>query len=349
LWNPLLAAGITFAFGGTADFLRSWFLSVVISEVVALLCFTSAHVVRRIELWVYRLRHRPAPSHDARWYWLVAGIAMPFALRVGFSVEGAVARWLGFAWARPNFGSYRVGLGFGLLLMLLFFFLRAQSEAREAARVADARIKSLEASRLEARLAALTAEMNPHLLFNALNTVASLIHTDPDRAEDVVLQLSDMYRGVLRASGEATHALDEELRLCQAYLKIEEARFGERLGARIEVAPDVALGSIQVPVLILQPFVENAVKHGISTRGRGGNVQIRVAERDQLLTICVQDDGVGIGNSGHQGAGRAMSNCKDRLKLTYGERAQLNVGEAAGGGTEVVIEIPMTADAERVS
>jgi signal transduction histidine kinase len=349
VWTPLLAAGITFAFGGTADFLRSWFLSVVISEVVALLCFTSASVVRRIELWVYRLRDRAAPSHDARWHWLVAGIAMPFALQVGLLVGGTVARWLGFNWARPNFASYRIGLGFGFLLMLLFFFLRAQAEAREAARVAEARIKSLEAARLEARLAALTAEMNPHLLFNALNTVASLIHTDPDRAEDVVLRLSDMYRGVLRASGEATHTLDEELRLCDAYLKIEQARFGERLGARIEVTPDVASSSIQVPVLILQPFVENAVKHGISTRGRGGNVQIRVARRDQVLTICVQDDGVGIGNSGHQGAGRAMSNCKDRLKLTYGDRAQLKLGEVPGGGTEVVIEIPMTAGAERAS
>ncbi|MFZ5892802.1 MAG: sensor histidine kinase [Myxococcota bacterium] len=346
-WNPLLAGVITLAFGWTDQFLRTWFISFVIAEVVAVECFVAANMIRWLELALYRVRNRKAPVHGPGWYSLLAGIVLPFALPVGFLAGGATARWLGFAWGPPDFGSYRIGLGFGFLIMLLFTFQRTRIEAREMARAAEARIKSLEAARLQAQLAALTAEMNPHLLFNALNTVASLIHRDPDRAEDVVLQLADLYRGVLRASGEATHALAEELALCEAYLKIEQARFEERLRVDIDVAADLDPRAIQVPVLILQPFVENAVKHGISPRARGGHVGVGVHRTGQLLEICIQDDGVGFGQSTQQGAGRAMANCKDRLRLTYGDRAGLEIDDAAGGGTRVVVTIPPSPGEEK--
>lgn len=341
-WNPLLAGAITLAFGWTDQFLRTWFISIVISEVVALECFAAANIVRWLELAFYRLRARRAPDHGAGWYSALAGLALPFALPVGFIAGGAAARLFGFSWGPPDLGSYRIGLGFGFLIMMLFTFQRMRSEARERAQAAEARIRSLETARLQAQLSALTAEMNPHLLFNALNTVASLVHRDPEQAEEVVLQLADLYRGVLRASGEATHTLQEELSLCEAYLKIERARFGDRLSAKVHVAPDIDPRSFHVPVLLLQPFVENAVKHGIAPRARPGQVEVRVVRQDQHLELSVIDDGVGFGQSTHKGTGRAMANCKERLKLTYGDRARLEVVDAdpPNGGTRVTATIP---------
>ncbi len=339
-WNPLLAGALTFVLGGTHHFLRNWFVSIVISDVVALECFAAAHVVRRLETLLYRLRDRAAPVHSVGWHLLLSGIVMPFAMPLGFLAGGATAGWLGFSWGTPNLGSYRIGIGFGLVIMTLFFFQRTRTEAKDAARAAEARIKDLEAARLQAQLSALTAEMNPHLLFNALNTVASLIHRDPDRAEDVVMQLSDLYRGVLRSSGASTHALHEELGFCEAYLKIEQARFGDRLGVKIDVDPAIDPRSIEVPILVLQPFVENAVKHGISPRARGGHISMRVRLGGTRVEVCIEDDGIGLGHSTHRGAGKAMVNCKDRLRLMYGERASLEVADAPGGGTRVRIVMP---------
>ena len=196
--------------------------------------------------------------------------------------------------------------------------------------------------------------MNPHLLFNALNTVASLIHSNPNRAEEVVLQLSDLYRGVLRASGRATHTLQDELELCEAYLKIEQARFGERLSAKVFVVNEVDARSIQVPVLILQPLVENAVKHGVSPRALGGKVEVSVARQGRHIRVCVEDDGVGFGQSPHRGSGKAMVNCEDRLRLTYGEEARLEIGDAnddgsAASGARVVVTLPASVQPRSIA
>lgn len=345
-WNPLLAGAISFAFRGTHPFLRAWLVSLVISEIVALQCFGTAHLIRCVEAAFYRLRKRSAPVHGVGWDFVLAGLALPFALPVGLSAGGATARSLGMSWSVPDFNSYRNGLGFGLVMLLLFFFQRARGEAREMARAAEARIQSLEAARLQTQLSALTAEMNPHLLFNALNTVASLVHRDPDRAEHVLLELSDLYRGVLRTSGKPMQTLHEELALCKAYLNIEQARFGDRLIVNWHVAPDIDARSIQVPALILQPFVENAVKHGLSPLARGGRIDVSVLRKGQELEIRILDDGIGFGQSPHHGAGKAMANCKDRLRLTYGDRASLAIGDAPGSGTRVVLTVPVSVRAE---
>ncbi len=241
----------------------------------------------------------------------------------------------------PDFRAYRVGIGFGLVMAAVFFFYRSRAEARDAARDAEARLAELENRRLRAQLSALTAEMNPHLLFNALNTVASLVHHDPDRAEEVVLQLADLYRGVLRSAGSATHPLGDEMRLCRAYLEVEHARFGARLVREIDVDPAVDLETIQVPVLVLQPFVENAVKHGLSRRKEGGKVRLELRMNGPHLDMTVDDDGVGLGESRAPGTGRGIANCKERLALTYGGRASLAVGARTGGGTRVVVSLPV--------
>lgn len=334
LYNPLFAAAITFALGGSSRFFETWLVNLVISEVVAIQCFAVVNLVRVIEIRVARARRRPVAAHGLGWYLALAGTVMLPSLPLAFALGGFAARALGGAWNAPDLGSYRLGIAIGCVVMLFFFFQRARADA-------EARLKDLEAARLRAQLSALTAEMNPHLLFNALNTVASLIHRDPDRAEDVVLQLADLYRGVLRTSGAATHALADEIALCDAYLKIEQARFGARLSVDIAIAPDLDPSTLDVPVLVVQPFVENAVKHGISPRAKGGHIALRVDRHANRLRIAVEDDGVGFGQSTYRGNGKAIANCEERLRLAFTTNASVDVGVRPEGGTRVLISLPI--------
>ncbi len=353
-WNPALAGAITFMFG-TSHVLVYWLATLVISDVVALELYAAAVVVDAFVHALCRMRNRPPPQSGAG-YLLAAVLVLPAALPLGFLAGAATAKAYGVSWGPRGYGtgvasygfswgpdlhSYRVAIGFGVAVVMLYAFQRTRREAREKAQAAEARIKDHEAARLQARLTALTSEMNPHLLFNALNMVASLVHTDPERAEDVVLQLSALYRGLLRSSGAATHDLGEELTLCEAYLRLEQARFGQRLQADVDMDPALANKAIPVPILVLQPFVENAVTHGIAQRARGGQVTVSARLRGSHLELCVEDDGVGLGQSTHRGSGKAMANCRDRLSLAYGDDASFDVSNRAGGGTRVVVSIPL--------
>jgi two-component sensor histidine kinase len=343
-WNPLIASAFNLLFGGTDDFPRRWAIATTISELATIQCFAGVHLFRWLEGVFHRRRGRSCPTRSIGFHFLLAATMMPLALPLGFAAGGIVAHALGADWESPDFRSYRVGIGFGLVMAALFFFQRSRMEAREANLAAQAQIRELENRRLQAQLSALTAEMNPHLLFNALNTVASLIHRDPDRAEDVIVQLADLYRGVLRSAGSATHLLADELRLCDAYLQVEHARFGDRLVRELDVDPAIDTQAIRVPVLVLQPFVENAVKHGFSRRAQAGKVSLHVRMNGKHLDMTVDDDGVGFGESPERGTGKGIANCKERLSLTYGARASLVVGARVGGGTRVVVSLPIASE-----
>jgi hypothetical protein len=359
-WNPALAGAITFMFG-TSHLVVYWLATLVIADVVALELHAAVLVGQWVAARVCRACNRPPPQGSG-WLPLVAVIALPAALPLGFVAGAAMAKSYGASWGAkgyianaasygfswgPDLHSYRMAIGFGLAMVMLFTFQRTRSEARERARAAEARAREHEAAGLQARLSALTSEMNPHLLFNALNTVASLVHTDPDRAEEVVLQLSALYRCVLRSSGAAIHDLTDEMALCESYLQLEKTRFGERLQAEVGVDAAIDGRSIPVPILVLQPFVENAVRHGISSRARGGRVSVNACLRGSRVELCVEDDGVGLGQSPVPGSGRAMANCRDRLSLAYGDRASLDVSDRADGGTRVVLSIPVASAVAR--
>jgi signal transduction histidine kinase len=343
-WNPLIAGALTYVFGGPHDFFRSWLIALVISDVVAVECFLGIQAIVRLERTLWRRKGADAPKRSRGFHFLTAAGLMPLALPIGLQVGASCARLMGVPWSTPDGRVYRISIAFGLAITALFFFQRAQSDARDAARNAEARIRELENHRLCAQLAALAAEMNPHLLFNALNTVAALVHSDPDRAEEVVLELAELYRSVLRSARLVSHTLTEELALCEGYLKLERARFGDRLSFAVDVAPEVDSEQIQVPVLLLQPFVENAIKHGIATRSCPGEVRLEVRLEGMRVCAVVDDNGVGFGQSPHRGAGKAIANCRDRLSLTYGDSAGLTVGPRHGGGTRVCLSFPLTGN-----
>ena len=213
---------------------------------------------------------------------------------------------------------------------------------RLARRLREEEISRREA---EARLEALRAQINPHFLFNTLTTIGYLVQTSPAEAVRTLLRLTEVLRRVLRAD-EHVAPLDQELRLVRAYLEIEQARFEERLDVRIDVPPDLL--PALVPPLILQPLVENAVKHGVSSRAAGGTVtvsgrRIVTSGNEMSLELTVRDQARGSERSvetdiGSGGIG--LTNIERRLALAYGERASVSL-EALPDGAIASVRLPL--------
>lgn len=206
-------------------------------------------------------------------------------------------------------------------------------------------IREQEFSKLatEAQLSALRAQINPHFLFNALTTIGYLIQTAPDKAFATLMRLTQLLRGVLRSTGEFS-TLEEELKLIESYLEIERARFEERLEVKIKIAKD--LQQIRVPSLILQPLVENAIKHGISKTKKGGLVEIsaklETTEEKVFLHLKVSDSGAGFDEiSLSETNGIGLANIRERLQNYYGNSANLLITGKINKGTTAELKFPV--------
>lgn len=205
----------------------------------------------------------------------------------------------------------------------------------------------LQASRVvRAELEALRAQISPHFLFNTLNTIASLINTEPRRAHDLVIEFAEFFRETLAQHGEFV-TLADELAYVQHYLDFERARLGARLAVRFRVEPEAY--SALLPVLVVQPLVENAVNHGIEPRPEGGLVEIHVVGEGRGYRIVVRDDGVGMPpervarvlERGYgTGLGMGLNNVDQRLKSIYGQQSGLCISSVPGQGTTVTFWVP---------
>lgn len=190
----------------------------------------------------------------------------------------------------------------------------------------------------EAELRALRAQINPHFLFNSLNTIADLVVRDPARAEAMTLRLAGVFRHVLAHSSRPLTSIRDEVEFLRTYLWIEEVRFGDRLHVEIDVAPSVA--GEHLPSLILQPIVENGLRHGLAPKPGPGHLRIAAALEDGHVRVTVEDDGMGIGSSAATNTGLGLSNVAERLRTLYQERASLTLEPRPGGGTRVTLLIP---------
>jgi two-component system, LytTR family, sensor kinase len=192
----------------------------------------------------------------------------------------------------------------------------------------------------EARLAALSRQINPHFLFNTLNSVASLIRQDPEEARQVVYKLSKILRRLLRQQENLT-PLREELSFIDAYLAIEMVRFGDKLQFIRDIDP--ATLDLLVPSMLLQPLVENSIRHGLSSKVDGGVIRVRSRIEDGRLQILVEDDGVGIPEDKLARMfelGIGISNVNERLKVLFGDEYKMWIDSRLGEGTSTGIEIP---------
>jgi two-component system LytT family sensor kinase len=205
------------------------------------------------------------------------------------------------------------------------------------------RERELQASQLEtqlarARLHALEMQLQPHFLFNTLNSISELVHDDADAAELMVAQLGDLLRMTMSGEGRQEVPLSRELELVGAYLEIERTRFQDRLSVKKMVEPDVL--DALVPSLLLQPLVENAVRHGLSPRVAPGTVTLTARRVGDRLRLTVRDDGRGLPPEGERRERVGVGNTRARLRQAYGDAHRFELADAPGGGTQVLIEIP---------
>ncbi len=208
-----------------------------------------------------------------------------------------------------------------------FYFYRRSRER-------ELRSVELDGRLAEARLQALQMQIQPHFLFNSLNALAALITKDPEAADEMLVNLSDFLRMTFESSGAAEVPLRRELEYVERYLAIERVRFGERLSFSIEAPADTR--QAMVPTLLLQPLVENAVRHGIEPRSEVGRIVVRVAHEGETLRLTVSDNGVGVKLTPRIGVG--LANTRERLRELYGEGGRLRLTSEVG--TEVEICLP---------
>ena len=200
----------------------------------------------------------------------------------------------------------------------------------------ELRAVTAEAALAQTRLSALRMQLNPHFLFNSLNGIATLVHTDPQAADDMIGNLSELLRLSLDTSGEQEIPLLRELEFLQRFLDIEQARFG----ARLHVARDIAADTLAacVPTLLLQPIVENAIRHGLERITAPGTVTLSARREGDRLFLEVSDNGVGLTTQPAEGIG--LANTRARLRALYGDAHELVILNRATGGCSVAIRIP---------
>jgi LytS/YehU family sensor histidine kinase len=218
----------------------------------------------------------------------------------------------------------------GLAHAIRFF---AQSSEREV------QLARLAEQLAGARFAALEAQVNPHFLFNTLNTIAVRAR-DGDTAGTVwmVEQLSDLLRRTLRRHRASEVRLEEELDLVDQYLAIEQARFPDRLHPVVDI--DDAVRDAAIPGFALQHLVENAIRHGIAKRSDAGQIEIAARRTGDILEVSVADDGTGIDEEAALPPGRGIANTRERLRGMYADRASLDLAPRAGGGTIARLRVP---------
>lgn len=265
--------------------------------------------------------------------WAALGTLLRLAIFPREPDETVQKIWIGFvSWVSTTL-PFGMGVYFALVGIQHSFFYFGQAREREmhAARLA--------AQLSESRLGALRMQLNPHFLFNSLNAITVLVRDGKTSGASRMLELlSDILRQVLRTDETHETALSEELDFLERYLAIEQVRFSDRLHARIDIDPNVARAA--VPRFLLQPLVENALRHGVSQRRDAGLVQVTALRDGEQLVVTVLDDGPGLPTGINAAAGVGLSNIRARLTALYGENASLELKNAKGGGAIATVRLP---------
>jgi sensor histidine kinase YesM len=202
------------------------------------------------------------------------------------------------------------------------------------------RAKELEQRLTQARLQALQMQLNPHFLFNTLNAISTLMHRDVKAADRMLARLAELLRYALDSTDAQEVPLRQELAFLERYLEIERTRFGERLTIETQLQPETL--DALVPNLVLQPLVENAIKHGVERRTKSGRITLIGEVKGERLALQVLDNGPGLREGGVEGIG--LSNTRARLQQLYGEEHRFELRDANEGGVVVALEIPLRRD-----
>jgi two-component system LytT family sensor kinase len=276
--------------------------------------------------------------------WQVVLLFVPVALEL-------LRQALGLRWSNHNRLFYLAPDPFWTIVVILLATVLAVATPIKIwnnARI-EHRLEEQEKLLLAAKIEALANQINPHFLFNTLTSISSLIRTQPDTARMLITKLSGLLRRLMRSTDHFV-TLREELASIDEYLDIEVVRFGPQLRVDKQIGADTL--DLIVPSMLLQPIVENSIKHGLSRKVGGGRITIRTARRDDRAIIEVLDDGVGMTEERLEqalGGGIGLSNVNERLRTIYGAACGLKLTSTAGRGTSVLVEIPELTLADRAS
>lgn len=256
------------------------------------------------------------------------------------------AEWQ-FSWTKLLMNVYFM-TDYGVMLYWLILLISYSFNYQRRYREGEVRATRLEAQLAQAQLQALKMQLHPHFLFNTLHSISALVHKNADAADKMIARLGDFLRLTLENSGAQEVSLQEELEFLKCYLEIERIRFQDRLTVQMDIEPQ-ALGAT-LPNLILQPIVENAIRHGLSPRTSPGRIEIGARRLNGTLQVQITDNGPGLPSDTNTGsivkAGVGLANTQARLKQLYGDQHRLDLSNAANGGLTVILEIPFQ---ERIS
>jgi sensor histidine kinase YesM len=264
--------------------------------------------------------------------WAILSLTLPASVALGMTLAFAITgigSWSDkYVW--PNM---LLGVFFGLIGSITLLLSRQIDSEVKKRRLIQSESEKRE---IEANLKMLQAQIEPHFLFNTLANVSSLIDSDPVLAKRLLERLNDWLRVALVRARSDKATLDDELGMLENYLQILKIRFGERLRWRIDVPEDARLTVF--PPMLLQPLVENAVRHGIEPKLGGGEIGIRATTDASTLRIEVSDTGVGL--IGDEGGGAGLANVRARLAALFGAKGRLTLENKAGGGVAATLELP---------
>ncbi len=290
-----------------------------------------------IDLSIYRLIRRNLPT-PRLFDWQIMFFATIFGLRF---VQSQMSRYFAHSIFSMDSGNLWVELAiYAASAMAIGIELKIFNSVR-----IQIKLEEQERLLLHARMEALQNQINPHFLFNTLNSISSLVRFDPDTAREVISKLATILRRLLNST-DSFVPLREEVEFIDNYLDIEVVRFG-RDKLRVVKELDPASLDVMVPAMLLQPLVENSIKHGLSSMVEGGSIYLRSRLSEETLIIEVEDDGVGMAAKpladaqSTQGAGIGMANISERLQVLYGDTARMTTDSHEGKGTLVRIRLPL--------
>ncbi len=289
---------------------------------------------------------RAFPLERADWQGsLVAHAAASLAVAAAYllACQSFVLHWLRPPLERPTTLAaeylYTVVSGYPVAVATYWAIVGIQQGVRafRERRERELQVAQAQTRLAEARLLALTMQLQPHFLFNTLNAISALIHEDKDAADRMLARLGDLLRMTLEGGGQPDVPLEQELELLRGYLAIEEVRFADRLVVSLDFAPEALLA--RVPSLLLQPLVENAIRHGIARRSAPGRLDLRGSVDEAWLRLTVRNDGPPLASPLAEGIG--LRNTRARLEELYGSEHRLAIENDPEGGVRTVLQLPL--------
>ena len=336
--------GVFIALLVTGGFGTPFWPNLVQSVCIAVLCWFTIDITRlQLARWVHRNDPPDAPESARHWPgWPLMVVAIVVGTLVGFSGGDALTNLiLGRHFGGFFRGSWRqmVALLLGSLIpgtvISYWFYSRETIAGKEAA------IQAAKRQAAEHQLKLLESQLEPHMLFNTLANLRVLIGVEPARAQTMLDQLIAFLRATLSGSRTARHPLQAEFARLGDYLALMQIRMGDRLRTRFDLP--AALAAVPVPPLLLQPLVENCIKHGLEPAIAGGRIDVGAARDGDTLVLTVRDTGAGLASPSGDGTRFGLVQVRDRLAALYGERARLALSDAvdAEGGTLATIRLPI--------